>query len=83
MIDDAERTPPILPKVTDGEFTSVTIERSEVHRLLQHLTPTKATGPDGIGARVPHECATELSPSLTSLFDLSFEQGTVPLAWSP
>ena len=50
---------------------------------LPHLDPTKATGPDGIPARVLRECSYTIAPrpSLCSLFNHSLHTGTVPSEW--
>ena len=42
---------------------------------------TKACGPDGISARIVHECASELSVPLAKLCDMSMQQGVFPLKW--
>ena len=76
-----DSTPPVLARETDAELSTVSIRCSDVCRLLQTLSPNKATGPDGISARVLRECATELAPSLTSLFCLSLEKGLIPSGW--
>ena len=43
--------------------------------------PSKATGQDGIPARVLKECASELALPLSKLFTLSFVTGACPAAW--
>ena len=45
------------------------------------MDPTKATGPDGIPARVLRECSYAIAPSLCSLFNHSLHTGTVPSEW--
>ena len=42
---------------------------------------SKATGPDGIPARVLKRCAAELSQPLSQLFSLCFQRGTQPSLW--
>ena len=42
---------------------------------------TKATGPDGVSARVLRECAAVLTPSLSSLFRTSLNLGQLPADW--
>ena len=41
----------------------------------------KATGPDGISARLLKECSNEIAPSLTALFNKSLSLGKVPEEW--
>jgi len=52
-----------------------------VRRHLSRLEVAKATGPDGIPARVLKECATELAGPLTRLFSLCFRLGIQPTLW--
>ena len=42
---------------------------------------TKLVQPDQIPARVLKESASQLAPILASLFQQSFEDGTIPSAW--
>ena len=48
---------------------------------LRKLVPSKATGQDGIPARVLKECASEHALPLSKLFTLSFVTGACPAAW--
>ncbi|CAB4035969.1 Hypothetical predicted protein [Paramuricea clavata] len=75
---------PCLPTPTtefdnSTEFTPVSIE--EVLSLLSALSTGKATGPDGISARLLKECADVIAPSLTELFNKSLALGKVPTEW--
>ena len=45
------------------------------------LDPTKATGRDGISAKMLKNTAYSIAPSLTKLFNLSLTTGILPLAW--
>ena len=65
--------------VTPTEFSDVSVE--EVCRLLNNLSTSKATGPDGISARLLKECSDVLAPSLTALFNKSITLGKVPADW--
>ena len=42
---------------------------------------TKGSGPDDIPLKVLRECADELAPSLTTLFNLSMSTCTLPEKW--
>lgn len=53
----------------------------QVQYLLCSLDVTKATGPDGISARMLRETANTISPSVTDLFKLSLSAGCVPADW--
>jgi hypothetical protein len=49
--------------------------------LLSSLSPSKATGPDGIPAYLLKRCSEVIAPSLTVLFELSLQQGVFPSEW--
>lgn len=80
-IDDDGRPPPPQGKVTDATMTNVSIQCNDVWKQLRALKDGKATGPDGISARVLRECAMELTPSLTHLFCLTLQEGQIPTGW--
>ncbi len=50
-------------------------------KLLKKIQPDKASGPDGIAARVMKELAEETAPILTLLFQSSLDQGSLPDDW--
>ena len=52
-----------------------------VDKLLQGLSPNKASGPDEISPKILKELHHEIAPILTLLFTLSLETGVVPLYW--
>ena len=54
---------------------------SEVTALLMTLDISKASGPDGISARMLRETAEHISPSLTKIFNLSIKTGSFPSLW--
>ena len=53
---------------------------SEVCDLLVALDPNKATGRDGISAKMLESTAYSIAPSLNKLFNLSLTTGILPLA---
>ena len=59
----------------------VSTSNNRVKDIISKLDTTKATGIDGISARILKECAEELLYPLTLLFNLSFRSGTVPSSW--
>ena len=59
----------------------VSTSNNAVKDILSKLDVNKATGVDGITARILKECAVELSHPLTLLFNLSFRSGKVPSLW--
>ena len=52
-----------------------------MEKVLHSLNPRKATGVDGIPARILKAFARKLSKPLADLFNLSFELGKVPSTW--
>ena len=65
------------------QMNSFTINCNGVLKLLLNLNPHKAQGPDAIPSRLLRECAEEISPALTLVFQASLQQGTVPDDWKP
>ena len=49
--------------------------------MLTKLNIHKATGPDGLSARVLKECSSEIAPVLAYIFNESLAQGAVPDDW--
>ena len=64
------------PAVSD-----ITITQEGVHKLLCHLNPHKATGPDQVSPGLLNETAKQISPALTLVFQASINQGKVPEEW--
>ena len=52
-----------------------------VQKLLRRLNVHKASGPDGLNARVLKECSSEIAPMLAYIFNESRAQRTVPDDW--
>ena len=50
-------------------------------KLLNGLNKHKASGPDGLSARVLKECSSEIAPILTLIYNESLAQDTVPDDW--
>ena len=74
----------VFPEVrrrTDQHIHTVHFRVAAVKAALRKLVPSKATGQDGIPARVLKECASELALPLSKLFTLSFVTGACPAAW--
>ena len=59
----------------------ITIHTNGVAKMLRHIKAHKATGPDEIPVRLLTEAADQLAPMLTTIFQTSYNQGTVPTAW--
>ena len=59
-------------------LASGSIDPKGVLKLLNNLNIHKASGPDGLSARVLKECSSEISPMLALIYNESLAQGTVP-----
>ena len=59
----------------------IKVNKEDVTKLLHKLNPSKASGPDLIPARILKELAVEIAPFLTTIFQESFNTGTVPRDW--
>lgn len=57
------------------------ISEEQCRTVLKLVKTNKAAGPDGIAPLVLKNCANELAPVLTSLFNLSLESCRVPNLW--
>ena len=68
-------TPPPPPM---GE---ITVDSKGILKLLNNLNIHKASGPDGLSARVLKECSSEISPMLALIYNESLAQCTVPDDW--
>lgn len=75
-LDAGSKQPLTVPRC-DFWIPEIAVHIKEVRRVLCSLDVNKASGPNGIPARV----SPELSPVLTRWFRLSLEKRTVPKSW--
>ncbi|KAK2875601.1 hypothetical protein Q8A73_024029 [Channa argus] len=75
----AERGPTHLDHSTPSP--PPTVSTTQVHKALRKINPRKAAGPDNIPGWALRACANELADVLTSIFNLSLSQCTVPLCF--
>ena len=69
-----------IPSKGTSPFTpmgEITVDPKGVLKLNIH----KASGADGLSARVLKECSSEISPMLALIYNESLAQGTVPDDW--
>ena len=59
----------------------ITVDPKWVLKLLNNLKIHKASGPDGLSARVLKECSSEIALILALIYNESLAQGTVPDDW--
>ena len=74
-------TVPDLGSSPFPDMPTINITANGVHKCLKNLKVNKATGPDDISARVLKECAAELAPMLSFIFQQSIKCGEVPHDW--
>ncbi|KAI3353878.1 hypothetical protein L3Q82_005088 [Scortum barcoo] len=77
--------PPPLPTPSPSSNIRInpcpTVTTGQVKRQLGRLHQRKAAGPDGITPRILKTCASQLSPVLGHLYNLSLSQEKVPMLW--
>ena len=66
---------------SDSTFTLNETHCGIFHRLVSYLRVDKATGLDGISARLLKEACPEIVPSLTHIINLSIRCGYFPDEW--
>ena len=59
----------------------ITIRTEGVKKLLLNINTSKASGPDNIPNRILKQCAEQLAPIFTSIFQLSLDSGNLPEDW--
>ena len=72
---------PQTAKYIDQPIPKFTIRENGAEKLLQDINPSKASGPDGIPNRILKECARQIAPNLTVIFQTSIDTGTLPEDW--
>ena len=73
-----------LPEMESAKYPvmkDINIEPHGVKKLLKNINTKKACGPDMISNIVLKECANELAPVLSHIFQLSIDTGKLPKDW--
>jgi hypothetical protein len=68
-------------QVTGPALSDLELSTEEVLKSLTSLNVSKATGSDGIPARLLRETADVIAPSLTRLFNKTLHHGVIPDEW--
>ena len=55
------------------DMEEIEVDETDIRKLLQKTNPRKATGPDYIPASILKDCASELVPILTIIFNKSLQ----------
>ncbi len=63
------------------QMQDIVVTQPGVEKLLRNLDPHKAAGPDHISPHILKELATEISLSLTIIYNKSIQSGVVPAQW--
>ncbi|XP_044184334.1 uncharacterized protein LOC122964663 [Acropora millepora] len=72
---------PSIHPVTTSLLSDIQLIVPEVLQNLLALDVSKSAGPGGIPARLLRECAVQIAPSLTDLYNLSLSSGKIPTEW--
>ena len=75
---DRLRDTPVFPLPILNHFF---VPPGKIQTLLSSIGKHKACGPDGLSARILHECAAELAIPLEILCRSSVDQGVFPKIW--
>ena len=77
----SDQLPTMQLDASAPQITAIHFRPANVRRQLAALNPHKATGPDGISARVLKECHRELAEPAACLFSCCFKAGVQPTSW--
>ena len=80
-MDLSDSTLPDLPQPHHVGLSHIRFRPPAVRRVLAQLDSSKATGPDGISARVLKECSDVLAAPVSRLFQLLMKKGVQPDIW--
>jgi hypothetical protein len=72
---------PETATVYNPNLSRLSVTELEVEKALNQLNPTKAPGPDGIPTKILKDCAREVAPNLTMIFNKSLQTGCLPREW--
>ena len=79
--EDDGRALPIFPKRSKSTLNIPSITVKQVRKIIAKLDSSKSSGPDGIPVVVLKECAPELAPVFTKVFNRCLLQGEFPKCW--
>ena len=68
-------------KILSPEMPDITITTQGVLNLLRGIDVNKAVGPDNLSPRVLNELSETLAEAITTIYQKSLEQETVPNDW--
>ena len=72
---------PRVSKRVEEDLPPLKISEEGVLKLLRKIKVNKAAGPDELPNRVLQECAAEITPAITAIFQRSVDTGELPRDW--
>ena len=78
--DKSQDLPEVSTRV-ENDIPLLSIGEEGVFKLLQNIKVDKAAGPDELPNRVLQECAAEITPAVTAIFQKSVDSGELPEDW--
>ena len=72
---------PVMGNSPHPDIPDIIVHTPGVAKLLSELKPHKASGPDEISSKLLKECAQEIVPAFSLLFQASLSQLTIPNIW--
>ena len=76
-----DHEPPSVSSRVEEAFPTLLIGEEGVFKLLNSIKVDKAAGPDELPNRVLQECAREITPAVTAIFQKSVDSGELPSDW--
>ena len=80
-VENTDDIPYLESRKVDQELKELFISTEDVKKVLKDINPNKATGPDGIPARILKELCEVLAEPLALLFSCSLKKGQIPTEW--
>jgi len=62
-------------------MSDITLNEQGLKKLLSNINPHKASGPDGIHAKILKECKDQIAQILFIIFNKSLSEGKLPNDW--
>ena len=75
---EENRTLPNLPKCNKFDLPSLNITTPGIEKLLKKINVSKSVGPDNISNAILKNCASQLAPGLSAIFQKSVDSGKLP-----
>jgi hypothetical protein len=72
---------PDVGRNTIPKLPEIRVMEKGVLKLLQNLKVHKVAGPDTISPRLLNSLASVITPAITTIFQTSLDEGTVPKDW--